>query len=381
MPTCTVAAPSTDSRSLSPLADTGEFMWPPRDADMERLIVVAAAPRQVEPESVPTHRLPGRDVDFVSSVPASWPEPAVHADVPVVSSRADAPAVAVSRRSWGVAAWTMVSLAVIPGATVLGAWLGTRAARVPPVQERVRELPAIPWPAEAQRIALPGLDAGGPTTGRLRIETTPPGYAVMIAGVRRGRTPLTIDRLPGGIHDVQLAGPRGVHRVKAVVVAGRDAMLVWPQPQAPAPSSAAAAPSTRAGWLIARAPFEMRIAEDGRVVGTTLAERTMLPAGRHVLAFTNEELGLSEVRDVVVPADGSVSLDLQIAPGLVSINAEPWADVSADGRRLGETPLSRVSLPAGRHTLVFRHPTLGERVRTIVVPPNGHVRASAVFEQ
>jgi len=44
--------------------------------------------------------------------------------------------------------------------------------------------------------------------------------------------------------------------------------------------------------------------------------------------------------------------------GYVSADARPWAFVElADGRRLGETPLSRYPLPEGKHVLVFKHPS------------------------
>jgi serine/threonine-protein kinase len=33
--------------------------------------------------------------------------------------------------------------------------------------------------------------------------------------------------------------------------------------------------------------------------------------------------------------------------------ARPWCDVSIDGRPVGRTPLVRVQVPAGRHTLRF----------------------------
>jgi serine/threonine-protein kinase len=37
----------------------------------------------------------------------------------------------------------------------------------------------------------------------------------------------------------------------------------------------------------------------------------------------------------------------------------PWTTVSLGGRNLGETPLVRVRLPAGRHTLHLANPEAG----------------------
>ena len=42
-----------------------------------------------------------------------------------------------------------------------------------------------------------------------------------------------------------------------------------------------------------------------------------------------------------------------LAPGTMSVMANPWCEVYLGGRMLGRTPLMRVSVPAGRHVLVF----------------------------
>jgi serine/threonine-protein kinase len=34
----------------------------------------------------------------------------------------------------------------------------------------------------------------------------------------------------------------------------------------------------------------------------------------------------------------------------------PWATVSVDGKVIGETPLDKIELPAGKHAIVIRHP-------------------------
>jgi serine/threonine-protein kinase len=47
------------------------------------------------------------------------------------------------------------------------------------------------------------------------------------------------------------------------------------------------------------------------------------------------------------------------APALLNANAAPWADVMLDGRNLGRAPVVNRSIPPGRHSLVFVHPTLG----------------------
>lgn len=62
-------------------------------------------------------------------------------------------------------------------------------------------------------------------TGSVDITSNPPGLKVMMVGVTRGVTPLTVRGLPPGLHDVQLSrGGRGVIR-KVLVSAGKTSKL------------------------------------------------------------------------------------------------------------------------------------------------------------
>jgi serine/threonine-protein kinase len=47
--------------------------------------------------------------------------------------------------------------------------------------------------------------------------------------------------------------------------------------------------------------------------------------------------------------------------------ATPWANVSVDGRVVGQTPLGSIAVPAGAHSVHFIHPELGETTREIDV--------------
>ena len=53
-------------------------------------------------------------------------------------------------------------------------------------------------------------------------------------------------------------------------------------------------------------------------------------------------------------------------PGFLNLNAVPWAYVTIDGNKTGETPLQNLELSPGRHRLVIRNPIL-EMTREIVV--------------
>jgi hypothetical protein len=66
--------------------------------------------------------------------------------------------------------------------------------------------------------------------------------------------------------------------------------------------------------------------------------------------------------------DSSGSLALSTSPAGVEV----WLD----GEKVGETPIGNLTVPAGTHDLVFRHPELGERHQTVVVTAKEPTRLS-----
>ena len=57
-------------------------------------------------------------------------------------------------------------------------------------------------------------------------------------------------------------------------------------------------------------------------------------------------------------------------PGSLVLEATPWAEVTVDGRNVGETPLGNVTVAPGMHTLLFKNPESGKSVkRTVQVNP------------
>ena len=54
----------------------------------------------------------------------------------------------------------------------------------------------------------------------------------------------------------------------------------------------------------------------------------------------------------------------------------PWAEVSIDGERAGETPIGNAMLPLGNHQIELRHPQLGTKRLTLSVSLNGPNRVA-----
>ena len=212
--------------------------------------------------------------------------------------------------------------------------------------------------------------ANTPETGSLRVETQPAGAKVMVDGTDRGVAPVTINDLLPGDHEVILQTPIASARHVVSVQAGGTASIVTPV------ASATTAAGPVSGWLTVKAPFSLEIREEGRIVGTTDADRLMLAAGPHTIELVNETLGYRVTRTVQVMPGKVASLAVDLPKGVVNLNATPWAEVWVDGQRVGETPIGNLSIPIGPHEVVFRHPQFGEKRHAISVTMSGPTRVS-----
>jgi hypothetical protein len=207
-------------------------------------------------------------------------------------------------------------------------------------------------------------------TGRLEIASEPQGAQVRIDGTPRGTTPLTISDIAPGEHTIVISSGDATVTRRVTVAAGATATVV----------ASVTAPDASGGYVSFSAPFELQVSEGGRLVGTTAAERIMLPAGRHELELANPAFEYRRAVTVQVSAGRTSNVTAPIPNGSVSINALPWADVSIDGRPVGTTPLANLSVPVGRHEIVFRHPQLGERKQTVTVTATTPVRVGASLQ-
>jgi len=84
-------------------------------------------------------------------------------------------------------------------------------------------------------------------------------------------------------------------------------------------------------------------------------------------------------QSVVVATPPALGPAPQVKFGYLSADADPWADVLIDGRRLERTPLSRYPVTVGPHTLVFRAADGRQQTRKIKVEEGQLVSESATF--
>jgi hypothetical protein len=130
------------------------------------------------------------------------------------------------------------------------------------------------------------------------------------------------------------------------------------------------------------APIDLKIFEGDKVLGSSRdATPIALTPGLHKLDVVNAELGYRSQQSVMVRAGESVAVKVAVPDGLISVNAQPWANCTLDKKEIGETPLANLKVALGEHELLCRHPKLGEQKQTIVVKANEVTKVGLKFNQ
>jgi hypothetical protein len=212
--------------------------------------------------------------------------------------------------------------------------------------------------------------AAGSDVGDLEVVSDPVGAQVSVDGVARGITPLVLNGIPAGEHEVRLMRDGTTINRSVRVTAGAGASVF-----------ASTVGASAAGWVTIDAPFEMKVSEGGALLGTTASSRIMLRSGAHTLDLVNDDLEFTTRMSVRVLPDKTITARVPVPTGLLSINAVPWADVLVDGQAVGTTPLGNLAVPIGSREVVWRHPQFGERRRQVTIKQHAPVRIGVDFTQ
>ena len=202
-------------------------------------------------------------------------------------------------------------------------------------------------------------------SGQLDVTSEPLGARVTVDGTAAGRTPVKVRSLAVGRHAVVVSeGATSVNRAVDVTAGATVSMFI----------SLATPAGGVTGTVAIDSPVELRLLEEGRLLGLSNGAPLVLVPGKHRLDLVNDALEMRLSRIVTVEANKSTRVAVTAPNGTLFVNASPWADVDVDGRSVGVTPLGDVSVAVGTHEVVWRHPQLGERRRTIVVGAQSPVR-------
>jgi hypothetical protein len=207
----------------------------------------------------------------------------------------------------------------------------------------------------------------------LVVDSVQGGETVIVDGREVGVTPMTLP-VTAGMHSIH---------VRPRPVADQTATAQEPPPVARAADSGAAAALAlaaareRRGGLRVSSPIELQVLEGERVLGSSADGPVVTTGGRHELDFVNSAFGFRSHQIVDVKPGQIVPLKIYPPDGRVSVNAVPWAQVSINGKPVGDTPLGNLPLPVGEHDITFRHPQFGEQTQRVIVKSGALTRVSA----
>jgi len=288
------------------------------------------------------------------------PPPAVGPGTVVIESRPPAASVSVDGRARGV---TPARLSLPAGTYVFTIQFGEARREITRKVEpgaQIYEYLDLPQPVK---------------TGQLSVTTNPPGARVIVDGIARGVSPIELTGLAAGAHRVTLGEGRTSVNQQVTIRAGATSTLVVPL------VSPTASGRADFGYLSVTSPVPVEVFQDGNLLGSSQSARIMMLAGRHTLDIANDSLGFRTARPVTI-APGAVSrLSVELPSGTLSVNAVPWAEVWMDGQRIGETPIANLAARIGPHELIFRHPQLGERRRSVTVTLKAPARVGVDLRQ
>ncbi len=165
-----------------------------------------------------------------------------------------------------------------------------------------------------------------------------------------------------------------------------DAAAAATTPAAPAKRPQAPPPANAGHVEIQTQPAGAHVLLDGQPAGETPLTLDVTP-GRHVLTFVSASGSIK--RNVRVDAGKSISLDVPLFSGWVSVFAPIVLDIAENGKSIGSTEDGRLMLAPGRHELTLTNRELGYvgkqsveiepgEVNTVNVDPRGSVNFNAV---
>jgi hypothetical protein len=292
-------------------------------------------------QPLPPRTTPAR-ATLARAAPTSYVPAPVHAPT-------HAPQEAEPSRSFGAVKWLVGAGAA--AALIAAAYIFWPS---PSTTQPAANGTAVGAPAGGKRAPAAAARKG---IGALRVTTTPPGAQVFVDKKVRGVTPITLSDLSSGNHEVELKSDAGTVRRTVTIAANQTATLEE---------------SIFAGWLTLLSPFELVIAEGGRMLRSDDRNQYMLSPGTHELRLSNRTLGYQATRQVEVKPGEGVTLRVTPDPSTLIVTANEAAQVWVDGTRVGETPLAGVPVQLGTHDILVKSTTGSERRYTVTIGVNPH---------
>ena len=196
------------------------------------------------------------------------------------------------------------------------------------------------------------LDWTAARTGILRADSTPQGATVIVDGRERGVTPLTLNDLVVGSHEVILRSDAG--SVRRTVTIGIDQPVEVSE-------------AIYSGFMHVSTPIEIAIVQGGRNLTLDDQNQVLMPSGSHRIQFENRRLGYLETRQVQINPGETTRVVIAPSPSRLTVSSALHAEVLIDGERVGETPLTNFPIRLGTREIVVRTAAGQERRYTLTV--------------
>jgi len=266
-------------------------------------------------------------------------------------------------RSLGARVWLM-SVGVIAVVAVI-ATLAAVGSRVTSYWRSGTQKPTIERPVgPAAPVAASAAVPIRKTTGRLQVSSVPPAARVLVDGKFRGMTPLTLDDLNRGEHQVVLESAEGSVSRTVTITASESVVLEE---------------MIFSGWVAVYSPFDLIVREGTRAFPLDDRHQIMLPPGPHELHLENRALGYDEVRRVDVKPGEVQTLQVTPPRSALTVKATADAQVWVDGVLAGDTPLVAFSVALGTHEVIVKR--AGDERRFIVTSTVKPVDLSVDFSR
>lgn len=184
-------------------------------------------------------------------------------------------------------------------------------------------------------------------TGTLTV-TTSPWAEVYVDGEFLGNTPVLRHGLEPGKHVVKLVNDgMGISETLSVTVEdGMDVTINKKLESKP-----------KTGTLSVSTHPWAKVFVNGVELGTTPITKHRLEPGTYKVKLVNEPLGIEKTLSVKIKKGKhtKVTKDLTAKPkgakGTLSVTTTPWTTVYVDGKKVGNTPLVKLGLSPGKHTV------------------------------
>jgi serine/threonine protein kinase len=258
---------------------------------------------------------------------------------------------------------------VFPTVPSPAAYATPRVASPAPAVTPIRVVAPPPVPAAPHAPVTQPIGVMAPSPAPLRVRSEPPaGFAparveaeppVRALPFVDRAAPATAARFPWKL------AAAAVIVLTVGIVAARPYLAgtgdLKPVTEAPAPAAAPAPPppaaATTGGIVVDTQPSGAKVTLDGVDVGVTPLTLDSVAPGKHTVVVATDTATVK--RAVRVEAGKTVSLDVPVYSGWVSVFSPIPLDIAEGGKTLGNTDTGKIILPPGRHLLTLSNTEFG----------------------